>query len=213
MQRYLYIFALIGLAGIAAVERACGMAPPDTTYTITTSRVEDTVTVTIAWHRKERDRVDLRLDVLDMEGKLHKTYRAKVKVGDRQGAKVRFVLNPARELGLDSGSYYYGLSANVSCQCEELLRAVLPYPMESYSLPDPKLRIRVSRHNRKQYVALLADNLALGVHIAFSPSRPAWRAEVNDFDLLPGQDMEVEIEGIAAGEEVLLQAIRVTHLR
>jgi hypothetical protein len=213
MLRSLYLASFVTLIALGSVFRAQGKAIVDTTFNITTERVEDTVTVTILWHRKEKDKVEVRLDVLDMSGTLVKSYRDRAKVGNQLGAQVRFVLNPHRELELDTATYYYAISANVSCQCEELLRAFLPYNLGSYTLPDPKLKVRISKHNRKNYVALVAENLALGVHITFPQNHPNWHAETNNFDLLPGQDMEVEIEGVAPGEQVLVQEVTISHIK
>jgi hypothetical protein len=181
----------------------------DSTYKLKTWHVADTVFAEIIWLRKEKDKVDVRLDVLDLQGTFHKSYTQKVRVGGHTGGVAKFVVNAHTQLGLDTATYYYAISTNLSCNCEELFSVVLPAHLESYDLPAPNLQTHLTKHNKKVYIAFLAENLALDVTITLPPGRPTWKPELNHFNLLPGQDLEVEIVGCPTSPALSIQDFKI----
>ena len=210
---------LIGLgmamAGAAHAQHAAMQwaheAGPDTTYALLAARAGDTVTVRIDWKRPEKDKADIRLDVLDMEGKLHKTLYQKARLAPHAGSSVRFVLNPARELGLDTAGFYYVISSNLSCSCEDLHLPVLAAAPESYAWPEPGLRLNTRRQGRRTYLLVTAENIAKDVRLTLPAGHPGWKLTEYAFDLLPGQEREIEILGLAPGEAFAVSEVRVEH--
>ena len=175
-------------------------AGPDTTYRLRVRRVADTVVAHIRWARNERDRADLALDVLDMRGDVVRTYKQRLKLAPNTDAQARFVLNPAQDLGLDSATFYYALTSNLSCNCEDQSAIVLPAHPDSYTWPEPGLEVSLKTFRSKTFVLLRTANVATNVRLTLPPGHPRWRLADNGLDLLPGQEAEVEILGMAPGE-------------
>lgn len=198
---------LLGFWGGASA-RTRGMAA-DSTYRLAAWRVADTVFVEIHWGREEKDKVDVQLDVLDMAGEVRKTLRRKVRVGGRVGARTQFVINPLQELELDSTACYFAVSTNLACNCEDLYRIVTMARPESYTWPEPRLTVGIARHNKKAYVTLSTVQVATGIHLKLPPGHPRWRLETNDVDILPGQELEIEILGLLQGEPLRAEEIEV----
>ncbi len=195
--------ALIGLAcaPLATLAQTVGLASgPDSTYRLRVRRVADTVVAHIRWARNERDRADLALDVLDMSGDVVRTYRQRLKLAPNTDAQARFVLNPAQDLGLDSATFYYAITSNLSCNCEDQSAIVLPAHPDSYAWPEPGLEVSIKPFRNKTYVVLRTANVATNVRLTLPSGHPRWRLADNGLDLLPGQEAEVEILGMAPGE-------------
>lgn len=192
----------------ASEARARGMVI-DSTYRLSAWRVSDTLFVAVHWGREEKDRIDVQVDLLDMSGEVHKTLRQKVKVGGKTGGQARFTIPSLQELELDSTACFLAVSANLSCNCEDLYRIVLLARPDSYTWPDPRLTVGIARHNKKAYVTLSTVQVATAVHLRLPPGHPRWRLEANDIDILPGQETEIEIIGLLQGEPLRPEEIEV----
>gem|GEM_PF-4746401 len=192
-------------------ERGWPVLAVDSAFGLRAQRVADTVLVDILWARAEKDKIDVRLDVVDLGSTIRRSYHKKVRVGAKNGGSTAFVVPAAASLELDTATYYYVISAVPDCNCEDLLALVTACHPESYSWPEPQLQQRIARHGRKYYLVLRPVHVVYKLEAKPIPSHPKWNLLPAQLDILPGQEVELEITGLTQGEVPLPTDFSLQH--